>query len=184
MCGRIAPGIRLQENELVDRFGVSRTPIRTALVQLTQEGLFELQRNAGVRVTSQPPNEVCDLVIPIRCTIEVFALRSFFDEINEDDLKRWDDILDKLKKACAEKDYPAIAEHDLSFHRSIIQRSGYPDLEAIWSTIFVRIRHHFLEAQKQYKDPMNIYHEHAAIVHVFRAGDVDAAAKALANNVE
>jgi len=184
MCGRMAPGERLVENELVERFGVSRTPIRTALVQLAQEGLFELHRNAGVRVTSQPPNGVRDLLIPIRCTTEVFALRSFFDEINQEDLKRWKDILGNLKKACAEKDYPAIAENDLAFHRSIIQRSGYPDLEAIWSAIFVRVRHHFLEAQKEYKDPMKIYEDHAAIVRVFGTGDVDASVKALANNIE
>ena len=184
LCGLMVPGEPLLESELAKRFGVSRTPIRSALVQLTQEGLLESQSHTGVQVAAHPPAEILELIILVRCNLEVFALRSFFDEIDEADFKNWAQILNRLEEACQEQDYPAIAEHDLSFHRSILQRAGYRDLESIWMSLFVRLRHHFLETQRNYDDPMSVYHDHAKVVEVFRTGDIEASAQALAENIE
>jgi DNA-binding GntR family transcriptional regulator len=184
LCGLMVPGQALLESDLAERFGVSRTPIRSALVQLTQEGLLESQSHTGVQVAAHPPAEILNLIILIRCNVEVFALRSFFDEIDAADFKNWAQILNRLQDACEEQDYPAIAEQDLSLHRSILQRAGYRDLESLWMSIFVRLRHHFLETQRNYDDPMIVYHEHAKLVEVFRTGDIEASAKALAENIE
>ena len=52
LAGRLKPGEKLAETHLVKRFGVSRAPVREALVQLTQEGLLTSQANRGVRVTA------------------------------------------------------------------------------------------------------------------------------------
>lgn len=184
LCGRLAEGERLNEADLAKRFGVSRTPIREALQQLTTEGLLVGQRNVGVKVARRPLDSMRELVVPIRRSVETFALRSFFDEINEQDFEQWNAILDKMLAACRADDFAAIAEHDIAFHRSIVRRAGQPDLESIWSAIVVRIRHHFFETQQRYyAQPISIYDEHVRILNVFRQGKVELAVDALAQNI-
>ena len=184
LSGRLAAGRRISEASLVERFGVSRTPIREALLQLTHEGLLDAKPNCGVRVAPAPCDGIHELVVPIRRTIETFALRSFFETIHGDDFQLWEAILDRMKAACQARDFPAIAEQDLDFHRSIIRRADMPDLEAIWSAIVARVRSHFQQTQSEYTDPMDIHAEHARIVDVFRTGDVDRAVVMLEANIE
>ena len=68
--GRLVPGERLKEEELARELGISRTPIREALQQLTCEGLLDGRRNAGVKVARRPPDSIRELVVlpsPSRC---------------------------------------------------------------------------------------------------------------------
>ncbi len=182
--GRLADGERLNEAELAERFGVSRTPIREALQQLTCEGLLDGRRNAGVKVARRPPDSIRELVVPIRRSVEIFALKSFFDTISETDFQNWTVILEQMRIACLAADFPSISEQDLAFHRAIVRRAGQTDLEAIWASIVFRVRHHFWETQhRNYAEPIAIYEEHVAILDVFREGDIDAAVEALAKNI-
>jgi DNA-binding GntR family transcriptional regulator len=184
MSGRIEPGARLSETKLAERFGVSRGPIREALVQLTNEGLLIGRPNCGVIVAPSAPDSIRELVLPIRRTIEIYALRLFFDEINEDDFRNWDEILRRIEQACRQKDTLASAEADIAFHRSLLVRAGQPDLLAIWQTIVARLRLHFRQAHMRQKDSMALYREHKSIVDTFRSGDKEASVKILEENIE
>jgi DNA-binding GntR family transcriptional regulator len=183
LSGRLAEGERLSETQLVARFGVSRTPIREALQQLAQEGLLEGRPNAGVKVAHRPPEAIRDLVVPIRRSIEECALRSFFADIGPADYRQWNEILERMREACVARDFATIAEHDIAFHRSIIQRAGLRDLDLIWASLVARVRSHFWETQRNYPDPLDIFREHAALVEVFRRGDVEQAVTALKENI-
>ncbi|MBY0528342.1 MAG: GntR family transcriptional regulator [Gemmataceae bacterium] len=184
LSGRFEAGARLSETMLADRFGVSRGPIREALVQLTNEGMLVGKPNCGVVVASAAPDSIRELIVPIRRTVETYALRQFFDSITDDDFAAWEELLEQMKKACQKKDYNATVELDVAFHRSLLVRAGQPDLLAIWQTIVARIRMHFRQAHMKMKDPMRIYAEHRAIVDVFRKGDKEAAVRMLEVNIE
>ena len=183
MCGRIAEGQRIVEQDLVERFGVSRTPIREAIAQLSHEGLLEVEPHRQVRVAATPPDKIRELIVPIRATLESFALATIFDELDEDDFRRWDDLLERLEAACRRGDCTATVNCDIAFHRSIIQRTGQKDLEALWSFIVVRVRSHFWESHRGYDDLMDLYREHRQIVDVFRQGDKQAAIDVLVGNM-
>jgi DNA-binding GntR family transcriptional regulator len=183
LCGRFRDGERLSEKELSTRFGVSRTPIREAFALLSQEGLLESQPNRGVRVAATPADAIRELIVPIRRTIESFALNLVFDDLNQDDFRLWDEIIGRLKECCKALDYDGTAENDIAFHRSIIRRTGEMELEAIWSAILARVRSHFWNSHRGYEDLMNVYREHRDIVDVFRSGDRESAAQALANSI-
>lgn len=183
LAGRFDAGTRLSEISLAERFGVSRGPIREAFVQLTHEGLLVGRPNCGVSVAPSAPDSIKELIVPIRRTIETFALRQFFDSINDDDYHAWDEILQKLKQALQKKDFNASAEADIAFHRSLLIRAGQPDLLAIWQTIVSRIRVHFRHSHMNTKDPMSIYTEHKGIVDTFRTGNKAAAVKILEENI-
>jgi len=184
LSGRFDPGTRLSEIKLAERFGVSRGPIREALVQLTNEGLLIGRPNCGVSVASSAPDSIRELIVPIRRTIETYALRQFFDSITADDFQAWEELLQKLKQSLQKKDFNASAELDIAFHRSLLVRAGQPDLLAIWQTIVARIRAHFRQSHMSDKDPMGIYAEHKGIVDTFRTGDKEASVKILEDNIE
>lgn len=184
LCGRLVEGEKLNELKLVERFGVSRTPIREALQQLTYEGLLEGRPNAGVKVARRPPDSILELVVPIRRSVETFALRTFFHGINAEDVRAWGEILEKMRSACVAEDFEAIAEYDIAFHRSIIRRAGMKDVEAIWMPLVARVRSHFWRTQRRdYADPLEIYDEHRQLVEIFRGGSLEAAVKALEENI-
>ncbi len=180
LSGRLAEGERLSEQGLAQRFGVSRGPVREALVQLTQEGLLVAKPHCGVRVAAPTPDSIRALIIPIRRTIETYALRLIFDNLNGDDFATWDRILQRMAVACQQKDVAAAVEQDIAFHRSLLERAGQPDLLAIWSTIVARIRRHFWQVHlSRQNDPIDVRADHQLLVDTFRAGDKEAAVQAL-----
>jgi len=184
LSGRLSEGERLQEAKLAKHFGVSRGIIREVLAHLTQEGLLEAKLNCGVKVAHSDPDSVRELIVPIRRLIETYALKHFFDEVSEHDIHTWESILHHLKRACQQKDLSAIIQHDLAFHRSLLVRAGIPTLLTIWQTIVARIRRHFREETMNYGDNLlKIWQEHQRLVDVFRAGDREAAVKALEEHI-
>lgn len=184
LCGRIPAGERLSEAKLAERFGVSRGPIRESLAQLTNEGLLVSKPNCGVTVAPEPPDEIREVIVPIRRTIETYALKSVFDTLETQDFRMWDEILHRLELACRDADEESIALHDIAFHRSIITRADKPDLLAIWQTILIRVRGHFRqEVHRHGGSFQDIYTEHRRLVDIFRQGDKEAALRALEEHI-
>jgi DNA-binding GntR family transcriptional regulator len=184
LAGKLAEGTPLRELELSSRFGVSRGPIREALQQLTYEGVLVGLPNRGVRVAPSAPDEVRELIVPIRRAVETFALRQFIGEICEEDLNRWELILNRLRSACERADFAEIAEQDIAFHRSILSRARQEDLLVIWSALVSRIWTHFRVNNPKYVDPMDIYEEHRQLLDVFRTNDAEEAVAALQSHIE
>jgi DNA-binding GntR family transcriptional regulator len=183
LSGRLVEGERLSEMDLAERFGVSRGPVREALVQLLHEGMLVKQSNAGVKVAPAAPDSIRELLIPLRRTIETYALRVCFHELTAKDFRAWEEILQRLQFACQQRDYAGTAEQDVALHRSILVRARQPDLLAVWQTMVARIRRHFRESHANYADPMAIYEEHRALIDAFRTGDLEQAVQALARNI-
>jgi GntR family transcriptional regulator of vanillate catabolism len=74
LTGALSPGERVSELQMVDRLGVSRTPVRMALVRLEEEGLLEAIPSGGFAVRAFSEREVFE-AIEIRGTLEGLAAR-------------------------------------------------------------------------------------------------------------
>ncbi|HOB95143.1 MAG TPA: GntR family transcriptional regulator [Aquabacterium sp.] len=72
--GDLAPGARIPELALVERLGVSRTPVRAALVRLAEEGLLEALPGGGFAPREFSETDICD-AIELRGTLEGLAAR-------------------------------------------------------------------------------------------------------------
>ena len=180
LSGKLNSGEPLRETELSERFGVSRGPIREAFRQLTQQGLLVLEPNKGVRVAPNPSSEVRPLVAQLRRNIETFVLDGIFDQITDDDLVVWDEILADIKIACENNDTNALMEHDLHFHRAIIQSHDDKDLFALWQPIMMRM----LMRYHRHDDLMESYREHQRILDAIHKGDKSQALQALEDNIQ
>lgn len=184
LSGRIAEGGRITEQQLTERFGVGRSPVREAVLRLSMQGLLVAKPNRGAVISPAAPLEIRKLVVPIRRTVECFALEMVFDSLVEEDFLRWEAILERMKIASEENDLFALAEMDMAFHRTLVERARQPDLLVIWDALVGRLRSHFRRMQRTTTGTDEIYKEHAALLDVFRKGSLKEAMRMLRLKIE
>ena len=179
LSGQLAAGVPLRETQLAERFGVSRGPIRDALLQLTQEGLLTYQPNVGVKVGNGPDESLRNLILVLRRKIERNAVETGFERFTPEHVRHWESLLEQLRIACEQGDMPTLVEADMAIHRSILEAAGGDDLVAIWLPIVLRMRLWY----SRHTDLMEVYREHVPIIEAARRGDREAMAQALEDNI-
>jgi hypothetical protein len=135
--------------ELSRRFQTGRGIVREAVQRLSVEGLIQTRPNCGAVVAPEAPKLIRNLIVPIRRTVEAFALELVFDSLNNEDFQVWESIIDRMRAACLTADHHELAELDIAFHRYLIDRADQPDLIAIWESLVARIRSHFRRVQRR-----------------------------------
>lgn len=203
LSGGYGEGSALREQYLAKRYGVSRGPIRDALLQLTKEGLLVAEPNRGVRVKKRASKETRALFVTLRQQIEMHALRRIFPKITDADVAEWETHLEQYKTVCERADIPNILECDMNFHRSILERVGDDSLIAVWLPLITRLLlpHHYsqanyltegndapqsltaLQAKKLLKRGMESHEEHCAIVTAIKKRQLEQAIAALEKNI-
>lgn len=184
LSGRIAEGGRLTEQELAKRFGVGRSPVREAVLRLSMQGLLTSRPNRGAVISPGAPLEIRKLVVPIRRTVETFALESVFDSLTEEDFQKWEEIVNRMEQASRDGDLYALAELDIAFHRTLVERARQPDLLVIWDALVGRVRSHFRRMQRGNGEANEIYQEHKAILECFRTGSLEDARRMLRAKID
>jgi len=144
--GRLAPDFRLREETLAEFLGVSRGPIREALLQLEREGLVIKEPNRGATV-ARLAREDLEEVYSLRMALELFAVRQ---AIRKGQLKHFDDmqkIVDAMTTAVERGiDVQEAARLDVEFHEIMYQAASHKRLYDFWSTLKPQI-HIFLLAR-------------------------------------
>lgn len=169
----------MREQQLAERFGVSRGPIRDVLTQLTQQGLVTSEPNCGARVSDVAAEWMQPLVVKVRREIEIFALRKSIETISAAEIAKLDGLVEDLGRACGKGDMALVAELDIAFHECLLECAGEPDLVAIWLPIVTRMILHYTRL----KDREEIHAEHLAILDAVRERNIEQAIKALEENV-
>jgi phosphonate utilization transcriptional regulator len=141
MAGEIAPGDRVNENQLALRFGTSRGPIREALRSLEAGGLVELKPNRGVFVRSITLEEACD-IYAVRAGLFGLAGRLCAERLSAADIKALKELLAAMEKAAKAKDFDAYYPMNLKLHEFIIDHSGNPVLASHYRDL-VKMLHLF-----------------------------------------
>jgi len=125
--GGFSPGDRLVEPELAAQFGVSKTPVREALLTLEAEGLVVLRPHRGAEVSPMTVEEWNDLIF-LRDVLEVGALDAIIGCMTEAHFARSDAALSEMADACAEHDYRRYRRAQRQLHAIILGSPGYPSL--------------------------------------------------------
>ena len=182
--GSFKVGEPLREIHLAERFGVSRGPIRQVLQQLAREGLVVAKRNCGVVVAPPPTDSVCELIRPMRAMMETYALRLCFHDLNDQDFREWDEILEGLRHACDKADYQEMRDWDFRFHRLLLDRASLGELVEIWTMVVTRQRPLSEADDRRLPDPRFVHSVHVDLLEVFRKGDLETACRALTQHIE
>lgn len=122
LTGALAGGDLVTEGELAARLGMSRTPVREALLRLETEGLVRLYPKRGALIVPVTPAETRD-VMQARLVIEQWAAGEMWprrDRVIADLTEH----LAQMRRARAAGDLAAFARHDREFHEVIVASAG------------------------------------------------------------
>jgi DNA-binding GntR family transcriptional regulator len=120
--GRISAGKKLQEAELAESFGVSRTPIREALIQLNREGFVDIQRNKGAIVSPLTLKQVEDIYDTI-AQLEAGAVEKVISgNIQRKEILYLENLQSELDKISEKKEYTKYTEINQKFHSFFIKK--------------------------------------------------------------
>lgn len=123
VSAELEPGRRLSENELADRLGVSRTPVREALVRLRDDRLVAIVPQLGTFVTLIGPDAVADAHF-VREALECNAIRIAAERATPADLLDLQANLAEQERAEEADDAEAFDRLDEALHRAICELSG------------------------------------------------------------
>ena len=125
------PGSLLSEEKLVAELGISRTPIRSALIRLQQEHLVQIISKKGILVSEITPEGIRDL-FNLRDLIEPYAIREFGGNFKKDKLIYY---LNLFSKKYSKDDYQIVYDSDVQFHTDIVQLTGNTFLCAFYKSL-------------------------------------------------
>lgn len=129
LAGELPAGSRIAELNLVDKLGVSRTPIRTALMKLEQEGLLEALANGGYAVRTFTERDVSD-AIELRGTLEGLAARLAAERgcapVVLSEARACLDLIDQVLASDSLNDeaFSAYVAHNARFHALLAEMTG------------------------------------------------------------
>ncbi len=170
------PGHRALEQEVALALGMSRTPVREALMRLRNEGLVEVIPRHGMRVLPVSPTdmrEIYQILTALECmAAELLARRRPSDA----ELKPLVDATKAMDKALKANDLEAWAAADERYHVHFIELAGNRQLQATVLNYWDRAHRARMFTLRLRPKPVNSTKEHMQMVERLRDGDVEGAA--------
>lgn len=166
---------KINEQEICNKLGVSRTPVREALIQLSSDGLLEITPRRGFRVKALTMKEAQDLYAVIS-NLDVMAAEIAIRKLSEEDLAQMQALLEKMDDAILRYEFRDYYKLQMDFHNIYILRT---DNQPLIDTIF-RLKKRFI--RQSYPNEMsncvrdillNTNREHREIFHCFKEKNLD-----------
>jgi DNA-binding GntR family transcriptional regulator len=180
--GELPPGSALDEAMLVERYGVSRTPIREALLLLSAEGLIDIRPRRGAVVKSASPIRLVEM-FEVMGEVEAMCGRLAARRMDEPEREALVRAHAACEEARAAGDSDAYFYGNENFHRAIYSGSHNGFLQEEAMSLHRRLRP-YRRLQLRVRGRLDTsFSEHAAVVQAILAGDGDAAAAALRDHV-
>ena len=183
IAGRYEPGERLIETALSTELGTSRGPVREALRLLENEGLVMSFPYRGAVVLGVSDEEVQEVLIPIRLTLERYSFARALDRLTDDDFAELGKQIWLMEEAGKTDDLIKLVEADLCFHEIVITASGQLHTMQIWRTISPRIRGYFFryERSRSFKETVE---EHRLLLAALQTRDPEIALTQLERHID
>lgn len=131
--------IRLDERQLSEKLGVSRTPIREAMTLLEQEGFVRSSPRRGVFVVRKTKREVLDMVV-VWATLESMAARMAAQNASDEEIASLRTLFRDFEKASLPEHLNEYSDANISFHKQILRMSGCKLIVKITDNLFIHMR--------------------------------------------
>jgi DNA-binding GntR family transcriptional regulator len=173
--GELRPGCFLDQDALAAGLGVSRTPLRDALLQLEAEGFVAILPRRGVQVRALTRDDIRHLY-EIVGALEGAALLAAFPRLGLPELAALRRLNAEMKQAITRGDFDRYYDRNLAFHDVVLDRCSNPRLVRLVRTLKQRLydwprRRGFVRAWE-----LASIQEHAKLVRLLEQGEARAAA--------
>jgi DNA-binding GntR family transcriptional regulator len=180
--GRLAPGDRIVETRIAQRFGVSQAPVREALRDLELFGFVVSSPYRGAMVRQISVEDLVQ-IYPIRAALEGLAAREAATRIDAAALKRLHKLLLAMRGAAERGDMRAEVEADYAFHLTIVEASGNWLLKQFWERMRLATTT-FLTVSKSHRSLHEIAERHVALIDAMESRDAAAAEREMRRHIE
>jgi DNA-binding GntR family transcriptional regulator len=173
-----APGDRLVETRIAQELGVSQAPVREALRELVTLRFVESAPFKGAWVREVRDRELAE-IYPIRAALEDVAARVAAERL----VGKVGPLEREIRAMAKAKDLREQVEHDVRFHKLIVEASGNARLIELWSSLQVEART-MITALRTRLDAVEVAKRHEPIADALRRQDADAAGQEIRRHVE
>ena len=183
LSGKYKSGQQLTELGLTKEIGVSRTPIRSALHRLSEEGLVELTPNRRVVVLGVTKDDVVD-TYKIRMRLEGLASRLCTELIDEEKMSKLCEVVELSEFYIAKQNHEKIKELDTEFHHIIYEASANRMLAKILGDLHKKIKVYRKASLSFGERVEKSIAEHREILEAIKKGDADEAERLTSLHIE
>nr|WP_246814207.1 GntR family transcriptional regulator [Ferrimonas balearica] len=180
--GDLAPGSKINEQELAARYGVSRGPLREALQRLEQRRLVERIPHVGATVVRLTPEKLRDLY-QVRAELEAMACRLAAQRITPSQVNALTELLDRQQVVFSQPELPPIQD-DIDFHFGLIQASGNSTLiTTLTGDLYYQLQMYRNQCSSG-RRPLEALAQHRRILDAVAQGDGELAALLMRRHIE
>jgi GntR family transcriptional regulator, rspAB operon transcriptional repressor len=180
---RRRPGEAISEAEIALAYGVSRTPVREAILKLADEGLVEIFPQSGIFVSRIPLAALPEAII-IRKALEETTSRLAAERATASQILNLHSILERQREADAARDRDTFHQADETFHATIAEVGGYPGIWTLIQQVKVHVDRYRQLTLPQIGRMSQVIVEHKAVLDAIEAHDPAAAVHAMASHLE
>lgn len=139
LSGELEPGERLVESQIADQIGVSRAPVRTAILRLDSEGLVDLFPRRGSYVTTLTKQDVWE-VYTLRASLEGLAFKLVPKCTKPEEIQALHLIIEEMEECVAREDQAGLSNLERGLHEEIVRLANHERLLSVWMSISGQIQ--------------------------------------------
>ena len=173
LTGKLVPGERLMENQLAEKLGVSRTPVREALRMLELENLVELVPRKGAQVLDMSEKDITN-ILEVRSALEGLATSLACKKMTKEDLQQLKNMEVDFEKAVADNDVDHFVDIDEDFHDLIFAATENDKLINIFRNLRIQLYGYRMAQAKNNETSMStIVAHHRSIIRAIENHDAE-----------
>ncbi len=182
LSGRLAPGTRIAEEQIVARLAVSRTPVREALRQLAEYGLVFLKPRSWAEVIRFDAQDAAE-VLEVRTELETLIIRRLAGRLDAGTAARLAKIRNEAGRALAAGNIAAVFTLDSDWHLALAQASGHRLALSLLERLDARVQCARVQRCTNVRQITADLAMHETILAALTRGDTDAAAACMRRHI-
>lgn len=182
ISGTIPLGSRISEKQLADSIGVSKTPVREALLRLQDEDLVTIQPQKGTFVFTPDENQLRDVCL-LRSILEPAALKCAMENDSTELIKNLKRTYRTMESCMAEKEYKEYSINDMLFHDLFFSYSENPYLTKSYRLIRSLLAVLRLQLKLDEAHLIKSFKEHREMISALENNELDTALSILEGHI-
>jgi DNA-binding GntR family transcriptional regulator len=185
IAGAFAAGDHIAEGTLAQQLGVSRAPVREAMMQLEREGLLTFDKRGAARVKTFTEDDF-DEIFSLRLELEIMASRLACRNFSAVDEKRITDNIERTRRASRLLELTLL---DVEFHDLVVQAAKHSRLQTCWATLRHQLEFWLARMHSRVQAPVPKTREatlrnHQGLLAALRSGNEARAVKGIREHIE